>query len=698
MPTDVLFTELFPIQTDAIPPLTAYALSDRGPFLGGKLAYYLGQTVGGIWFWADERLVTDTPVTAVELNITRDILREQQPNVYGGLGDIEEDSAWRPSALALARYVVWRVTRDLEALLMEAVAKPPAVIGSAHIERSVRLEAWVAGAGPALSIGVQSQLVVDSPLSDYVAGLDKPKAAIGMWAKDRTSGFAGEVVALVGRLGEHRARLMALTKRDAMRDYLRDAPDDEWVARLQAGERSYDYPCGVLTPIIRAHSDEDFRMWGLPAEAARAALRLSPPARARYIRAASDVLKARGFIGNAYNSRTHPHLFYQRSLDVELVFGDGRARPYRPETLGEDFMRGGVYWRHPRYADSPIRIASINTLDEPIDDFMTALQRQLERTFGYSIVLIKERKVRVLNEKNLESAVRVVEKETPHILLAFLPDASDDEEALDRAYVQLKSLSLGRGMASHIIRRHTMHNPAAMASIIMALLGKTGSVPFALAEPLAYADALVGLDMVREAKKDHDRLVTMARIYNHDGQLARYIAHEVEVDSGAPIPLIAMQTVFPLEIFAQKRVVIHKLGALSEAERGAVMRWATVLKAAFYLVELGTRPTPRLYQLEGGKISGPPWGSALLLGEREALLATAGAGKAATPRPLWVRGDGHLALEHALHSVLVGTILHYGMAWPAKLPVTVQSADDLGGWLVRGLLPAQGEGDIPFWL
>lgn len=699
MPTQTLFVELFPIITDQIPPLTAYTLVGGGAFIGGKFAYHLNQTMIGFWLWADEHLLTDAPLTAVELQITMDILREQQPDVYDSAIDIEEDGAWQPSAMALARYVVWRQARELESLLAEAVAQPSIIIGRARLERLVRLEPWVVGKGPALSIRLQSQLIADTTLADYLATIAKPKDALGLWVKDNSSTLVGEVSALMGPLSEQRARLLELVKRKSTRDYLQAAPDDEPVVRVQANDRIYDYPSGMLSPVIRARSNEDFTRWGLSATTARAALRISPSSRAQYIRAAADILKARGIIANAYNSRSHPNLFHQQAPEVELVFGDGRARPYRADTLGDDFMRGGVYWRHSRYQEAPIHIASINALDEPIDDFMTALQRQLERTFGYRIVLIKERKVRVLNEKNIESAVRVVEKESPHIILAFLPDAFEEEEEADAAYAHLKSLALGKGIASHIIRRHAMHHPPAMASIIMALLGKTGSVPFALAVPLDYADAIVGLDMVREVKKDHDRLVTMARIYNHDGQLVRYIVHEIEVDSGAPIPLIVMQTVFPITLFTQKRVVIHKLGPLADAERGALARWADVLKSAFYLVELWTHPSPpRLYALEAGKIMGPAWGSAFLLSEREALLTTTTVGDTATPRPLWIRTDASLTIEQAMHSVLMGTILYYGLAHPSKLPVTVQYADALAGWLAKGLLPAHGEGDVPFWL
>ncbi len=55
-------------------------------------------------------------------------------------------------------------------------------------------------------------------------------------------------------------------------------------------------------------------------------------------------------------------------------------------------------------------------------------------------------------------------------------------------------------------------------------------------------------------------------------------------------------------------------------------------------------------------------------------------------------------LEHALHSVLTLTLLHYGSLRPPRLPVTTHYADKISSMAVKGLRPETLDGEIPFWL
>jgi hypothetical protein len=61
-------------------------------------------------------------------------------------------------------------------------------------------------------------------------------------------------------------------------------------------------------------------------------------------------------------------------------------------------------------------------------------------------------------------------------------------------------------------------------------------------------------------------------------------------------------------------------------------------------------------------------------------------------------GGGALQIDRALRSVLVWSLLNYEVSGPARLPVTVNNADDLAYWLRKGGTFGAGDGGVPFWL
>lgn len=704
--TDLL-AEIFPLEAAALPPLTAYSVQAEGsfsPLLGGRLAYRLGHSFPGGWAWTEGHILTDSPVAPVQMQITLDILREEQPALYGSLTSVDEHPGWRPGPRGLAQFVLRARVREHEPALRAALHREQVRIKNARVEREALLSPWAVGDEAALSISIKSHLLYEHPVSIYLATHGMPDDLSGLWVKDRTGSLAGPVLAMMGPMRDFRERLLGLTRRPEMQAIIRSAPDDEPVLRVAAGQREYDYAASALELIIRSRSPQELRQFGITPEPVLRALSLRPDARARLVRAAADVLKKQGLIGGGYNSRTHPQLFQQTAETPELCFGGGRARPYDPQTLAQEFLQHGPFHRLKRFETGPITIGVINTLDEKIDDFIEVLRRQLESGFGFSIALLRERRVRVVSNRNIESALRVIEKENPHIVLAFFNDEPEqDEDAPESTHDHLKSLALGRGIASHLIRRSTVHDPDALPLVIMALLGKTGSLPYVFPEPLPYADYVVGLDIVRRQHSDRDRIVGITRIYRSDGALQRYIVHQVDdLEPGSPLPFVVLQALFPQETLGGKRVIIHLPGLLAQELRSMLARWAGVLGARFYPVEIIERSVPRLYGLRGRTAGQPPRGSALLLSEYEALLVTAPAGRSATSRPLRLRtqpeGPDWLTIRQALHSVLAWTLLHYGRPRPLRLPVTIQYAEELARWLEKGSLPADTEGSVPFWL
>jgi len=70
----------------------------------------------------------------------------------------------------------------------------------------------------------------------------------------------------------------------------------------------------------------------------------------------------------------------------------------------------------------------------------------------------------------------------------------------------------------------------------------------------------------------------------------------------------------------------------------------------------------------------------------------------ATPRPLRILAEPPFPLEHALHSVLSLTLLHYGSLRPPRLPITIHYSDKIAHMPLRGIKPKELEGSVPYWL
>lgn len=235
----------------------------------------------------------------------------------------------------------------------------------------------------------------------------------------------------------------------------------------------------------------------------------------------------------------------------------------------------------------------------------------------------------------------------------------------------------------------------------MGILGKTGNIPFVLAEPLPYADLVVGIDVAREKKRGLSgsmNATAIARIYFGDGDFLKYVIHDAPLE-GETIPDRVLHSLFPVEEFKGKRVVIHRDGFFRGNEKSALKHWAEQIGAHFHLVEIIKTGSPRLYCESARTIQQPPKGSIFKLSDQEALLVSSlPPFKNATPQPLHVRTEKPFSIEEAIHSILSLTVLHYGSLRQPKLPVTVHYSDKIGYLALRGIKPKNLEGDIPFWL
>ncbi|MFW5772262.1 MAG: hypothetical protein ACOCZH_02980, partial [Phototrophicaceae bacterium] len=682
------------------------------------LASRLRRSLPVPWLWSDGHLLTDAAHDAVETALTLDILKANQPEPFAAILDLEPLPGWQPAAATIAAYIMRFRLRELLGDMQAEVSRMVTRIQNATTEREVRPFPWDVSGQPALSLTIVSRLIYYQNAQIYAGKSSDTKAAAerleGLWAVNTLTGQRGEISGVLGPVEAHREALLEQFTDPLTLDIVRHAPDDDYVVRLDVDGGDQLSIASALRLMVRLQHLNRFDV--KPRQAIQA-LQMKPSLRAQIVRAASDVAKKAGLLANAYNSREVPERFIMAGagqidpdeaeptgFEINLRFGGDRIRAYNPESLPYDFTHCGVYRLRPQFQNQPIRVCVVNTLTFKIEDFIEALNRQLERHFDFAIEVVRERQVRVLSRSNLESAVRVVEKENPDIILAFFPnelDINEDEDSGEEAtaaYIQ--SLTLGRGLPTHIIFQATLDDPEAMPSIIMAILGKTGSAPFVLAEPLP-ADFVIGLDAVRQQRATADtRLTAISRVYKADGEFVRYALRDLTLPDDTP-PYVLARDLFPQREFAGKRVVIHHHGPFDPGLLAALDRWFQAINAVLWPVEINSTGAPRLYAIDKGVIQ-PPWGSAFTFGPHEALLVSAIPREDVTPQPLRVRvvdlGGPPLDIAEAVRGVLVWSLLAYGAERLPRLPVSVVRAESIAYWLRRGGTFGAEQGEVPFWL
>ncbi len=696
MTNQQLFAEVFPIHADSLPPLTAYRLSvtsgESVRQLGTKLAAWLGEIFGGFWVYSSGRLITDAPPNPVKLVIALDSARTEQRRTFGHVESLEEDFHWQPSPDEIADYVVRGPLALVEPTILEALARTVYTIRSSRIEREYHLRTWVVGAAPALSVSVISRLLYEPDLQAYLDTLEKPSDIVGLWVTDKTSRVQGEVVKLVGLLDEQRDHLLELTQRETTRTLTEAAPGDHWVVRVLAGSREYDYVADALDLVIRP---EDIAHFAINQQQIEKALHLKPALHAQMVKLVADVLKEANLIDNAYSTANAPELFHSEAPKPNLCFANNRVHPFNPAKLSADFKDCGAQHLPERLSREPLRVTVLNTLGDEVGLFLEALKRVLERDYKLALEVVRERNMRVISQANLESAIRLLQKEASDLVMVFLPDEADDEDEgiSDRS---ARMQVIGRGLPCLTISASTLERPEAMTNVVMGLISRAGAAPYLLADPLRYADHVVGLSLIHQTKREGDLVTGVARIYANDGTLLRGVlaSAPLAAPSDGGIPEALLEKLLPRDLLREKRIIIHANGRLRRDTLRALGSWEDALDAALYPVEVIRSGVPRMYALSGGKIEPPSWGSVLKLSRSEAFVQSSDT----TVQPLHVRCEQPLTIEEATHSVLLFTLLNYGAVKPTKLPATVHNADPIENGIVRGVMPAEIETNLAFWL
>lgn len=551
-------------------------------------------------------------------------------------------------------------------------------------------------------MNIISRLLAKQDLKTYARQVATPEHLIGLLVADNLSGSKGEIVGITGNVGDHRDRLLALTQREESKTLIQRAADTEPLVRVRMGRNEYDFAASALSMVV---STTTYAKFGVDAKRVTSALRLSPQARLDILGKIARIARGRKIIGTAYRSSSVPTLFLTAgdvNFSPGLLLG-GRHRIFGEKTLQENLRRYGFYRRCDAFPHgTPVRIAVLSGVpDALMNQFLPRLQEEL-RALQFASVISQVEGITGASRDELEKVVNQLQMSDPHVQLALFPDEGGDETNWG-PYHHFKSLTIGMGIPSQVVLQSTMSNPFAWANIALGMLSKIGNIPFVLAEPLTYADMIVGIDIARRKK---ERLLgsvnatAIARVYQRTGEFLQYALHDAPLE-GETIPSHVLHALFPLAIFSGKKVLVHRDGLFRGEEKQALKEWAKRLHAEFHLVELLKTGAPRLYgwnpQTQGALL--PPKGCALRLNDHEAFLVSSPLPfSSVTPYPLHIRAQAPFRIEDALHSVLTLTLLHYGSLRPPRLPITIHYSDEIAYLVLKGIKPKELEGKLPFWL
>ena len=224
-----LFTEIFPVNTEALPELTAYKLkvsgSDNVDEIGYTLRYRLKTKFRGHWYWDEEgkRLLTDKPQAEEAMNNYLKELWEKREEVFRSLETVEMTPAYRASTQGIANFVAQALFDDVTPAINESLLQHQQNRAKYFINRKCDRRGWVVDGHPAVSISVRSELEYKGDLTTHAATIQNINDLIGLHVFDQTKPFESsmEITEIVGKLGEDSRNYEIVGKlgEDSRREY-----------------------------------------------------------------------------------------------------------------------------------------------------------------------------------------------------------------------------------------------------------------------------------------------------------------------------------------------------------------------------------------------------------------------------------------------------------------------------------------------
>jgi len=541
--------DIFPVEYDLKRhPLAAYRLSSSNPDeAGGVFAARVRKLskLPGVWLRGHNCLVTSAQFT---LAMAKDLLKQLHQMALPTLQNttaIESMSDWQVTPAIIAQYVAEGILDLAYDAVSEVLKGEQVIIGKVQVLWQAQFKGLVVdGTMPAIQIIVRSVMSSSQSLDDYLRqyGADKAKAS-GLAIKCRT--ISGTFDGIIGKLDDltsggmsHRNRLKGYNPTDYPATWLDSLPSDHLVIALKPnyGKTIYQYPIKALKMVVSMANLHQFTQVRTEQRDIAGHLKLPPAKRHELIqtvwKTSQDYFNEQRIsiqLAPAYTQQSHPQLF---STATELGFKPDLRFANRIISINQDsemlpaLQKGRVF----RLATPTIKMAIVDAIptETHIQQRLNQLTRLRDQFGGMQVTLKRATDLLRVTEtepSKQRAKVRQVLKEAmaakPDVVLIYLPSSDRDAHRADdpsSLYNVAKEVTIGAGIASQVVYQKTLETDYADANIIMGILGKTGNIPYVLANPLPFADVIIGLDIGR--RKLHNggslNIGAMSRVYLND--------------------------------------------------------------------------------------------------------------------------------------------------------------------------------------
>lgn len=700
-PSQEYFVEVFPIKEDALPKLYTYEveISAKNPeFIARKLAYRMRLNSGGVWVWTQNLLVSDKNISPEGLTETLRKLWGDKIEYITSVRKITPTLKTNLNALAIAEFVAHGWIDQHKSVISHMLKEFQVDISSCRVTRKHIVTPWIWGDKPVISISISSEMVLKTPFMDVVKQNGESEV-IGMDVKTRDGDLKGTLDRFIGELGQERERLLAFNPKISTKEYIERASSGEKVVSILAGNgQVYDYPVGLLGFLLTMGN---LSFFGIQSAQLAKNLRMTPADRIQIMTKIKNNI-GEELIEKSLRSTLYPSSFIEINYQKNIRVGGNKVMLFNEKNGPYNALKSNGLYRYQNL--SPLRIGVVYGF-ESNDGTRILVENIIQELKALKItaILVAEEKCNVKTNSAIQQVVSNMTNKVD-VLIAFLPESNSDYDE-ESPYNRFKQQVVGLGIPSQVIERATVGKQYILPNIVMGILGKTGNIPYVLAEPVEYADLFIGIDIARRKKANGRGSINAAavtRIYQSSGDILKYGIYDVQID-GETIPKNVIELMFPFELCKNKRIVVHRDGLFRGEEIKALEGWGKEINAIFYPVEVIKSGAPRIYQVN--RVRGdslyvnPPKGTAFLFNNREGLLISSPPPfNDSTVMPLQIRTHGDLSIEKAMESVLTLTLLHYGSTRLPKLPVTTHYSDQMGALAIRGIKPQQSEGNIPYWL
>lgn len=309
--------------------------------------------------------------------------------------------------------------------------------------------------------------------------------------------------------------------------------------------------------------------------------------------------------------------------------------------IREGITKFGSYDNQPR----TIELVPICTTD--VRESMAALVETLkvgkykykgaERTFGTRLTYNSI--ITVPSTETIYSECERLIREHPEwvgndalnrIFLVQTPDSgysADDEQA---PYYRIKRLLLEKGIPCQMMKGNTIRNPEWKdLNLVLNIIAKCGVTPWVLPDAIPDADFFIGLSYTENVRRDTERLMGYANVFNQYGRWQFYSANSetfLYSEKEAYFKTLVQQTLERLTLSETPSIYFHYSAKFSREDRAAILSAARSVrpKGTYSFVWINTDHNVRFYDRRAETDGSLSRGGYVTASRRQIFLSTTG--------------------------------------------------------------------------